>query len=438
MNYRSTMKVNESGRLEIGGCDCAALAEKYGTPLYIMDEDYIRSVCRAFRQTIAQTYGAGNMAYASKAFSCKAIYNVMKQEGTCIDVVSGGEIYTASAAGFDMSKAFFHGNNKTDAELDLAMRAGVGTIVVDAADDAERINEYAKKYGKVQKVLVRVNPGVEAHTHSYIQTAKVDSKFGFAIKSGAAEAAVRQAAGMSNLKFAGVHCHIGSQIFDRSAFALAVDVMTDFIKKLQEDGISVDVLNLGGGFGVHYTEEDPKYNVREYCDYVKLLTQTLSDCVERKGIKKPEFIIEPGRAIVGEAGVTLYTVGAIKDIPGVRKYLAIDGGMTDNIRPALYEAKYEAVLANRANEKPEEVVTIAGKCCESGDIIIKDIALPKVRRGDLLAVFTTGAYCYSMASNYNRNTIPPVVFVRGGKSGYAVRPQTYEDLTRLDAIPDTE
>lgn len=432
------MKVNESGRLEIGGCDCAALAEKYGTPLYIMDEDYIRSVCRAFRQTIAQTYGAGNMAYASKAFSCKAIYNVMKQEGTCIDVVSGGEIYTASAAGFDMSKAFFHGNNKTDAELDLAMRAGVGTIVVDAADDAERINEYAKKYGKVQKVLVRVNPGVEAHTHSYIQTAKVDSKFGFAVKSGAAEAAVRQAAGMSNLKFAGVHCHIGSQIFDRSAFALAVDVMTDFIKKLQEDGISVDVLNLGGGFGVHYTEEDPKYNVGEYCDYVKLLTQTLSDCVERKGIKKPEFIIEPGRAIVGEAGVTLYTVGAIKDIPGVRKYVAIDGGMTDNIRPALYEAKYEAVLANRANEKPEEVVTIAGKCCESGDIIIKDIALPKVRRGDLLAVFTTGAYCYSMASNYNRNTIPPVVFVRGGKSGYAVRPQTYEDLTRLDAIPDTE
>ena len=385
------MKVNESGRLEIGGCDCAALAEKYGTPLYIMDEDYIRSVCRAFRQTIAQTYGAGNMAYASKAFSCKAIYNVMKQEGTCIDVVSGGEIYTASAAGFDMSKAFFHGNNKTDAELDLAMRAGVGTIVVDAADDAERINEYAKKYGKVQKVLVRVNPGVEAHTHSYIQTAKVDSKFGFAVKSGAAEAAVRQAAGMSNLKFSGVHCHIGSQIFDRSAFALAVDVMTDFIKKLQEDGISVDVLNLGGGFGVHYTEEDPKYNVGEYCDYVKLLTQTLSDCVERKGIKKPEFIIEPGRAIVGEAGVTLYTVGAIKDIPGVRKYVAIDGGMTDNIRPALYEAKYEAVLANRANEKPEEVVTIAGKCCESGDIIIKDIALPKVRRGDLLAVFTTGA-----------------------------------------------
>lgn len=438
MNYRSTMKVNDKGHLEIGGCDCVGLAEKYGTPLYIMDEEYVRSVCRAFRQTIAQTYGEGNMAYASKAFSCKAIYNIMKQEGTCIDVVSGGEIYTAASAGFDMSRAFFHGNNKLDGELDLAMQAGVGTIVVDAADDAERINEYAKKYGRVQKVLVRVNPGVEAHTHSYIQTAKVDSKFGFSIKSGAAEKAIKDVASRSNLKFSGVHCHIGSQIFDRSAFALAVDVMTDFIKQLQEDGITVDVLNLGGGFGVHYTEEDPKYNVGEYCDYVKLLTQTLSDCVERKKIKKPVFIIEPGRAIVGEAGVTLYSVGAIKDIEGVRKYVAIDGGITDNIRPALYEAKYEAVLANRANDKPEEVVTIAGKCCESGDIIIKDIKLPKAKRGDLLAVFTTGAYCYSMASNYNRNVIPPVVFVRGGKSGYAVRPQTYEDLARLDVIPDTE
>ena len=428
MNYRKTMKVNDKGHLEIGGCDCVELAEKYGTPLYIMDEEYIRSVCRAFKQTIDDTYGEGNMAYASKAFSCKAIYNVMKEEGACIDVVSGGEIYTAASAGFDMSKAFFHGNNKLDEELELAMQVGVGTMVVDAADDAERINEYAKKYNRVQKVLVRVNPGVEAHTHSYIQTAKVDSKFGFSIKSGAAEDAIKDVMSKSNLKFSGVHCHIGSQIFDRAAFALA----------LQSDGITVDVLNLGGGFGVHYTEEDPKYNVQEYCDYVKLLTRTLSECVERKKINKPQFVIEPGRAVVGEAGITLYTVGAIKDIKGVRKYVAIDGGMTDNIRPALYEAKYEAVLANRADEEPEEVVTIAGKCCESGDIIIKDIKLPKAKRGDLLAVFTTGAYCYSMASNYNRNVIPPVVFVRGGKSGYAVKPQTYEDVARLDVLPVME
>ena len=318
------------------------------------------------------------------------------------------------------------------------MRTGVGTIVIDAADDAERIDALARRFEKVQNVLVRVNPGVEAHTHSYIQTAKVDSKFGFSVSSGAATAAIKDVLSRKNLHFAGLHCHIGSQIFDRSAFALAVDVMTDYMRELAGEGIEVETLNMGGGFGVHYTEEDPKYNVDEYCDYVSLLTRTLCECVERKNLKKPFFVIEPGRAVVGEAGVTLYSVGAVKDIPGVRKYVAVDGGMTDNIRPALYEAKYEAILANRANDEAKEKVSIAGKCCESGDIIIKDICLPEAKRGDLIAVFTTGAYCYSMASNYNRNAVPPVVFVRGGKSGYAVKPQTYEDIARLDAIPQTE
>lgn len=438
MNYRDTMKINAAGHLEIGGCDCVELVRQYGTPLYVMDEEYVRSVCRAFKQTIEKTYGSGNMAYASKAFSCKAIYNVMKQEKTFIDVVSGGEIYTAASVGFDMSGAFFHGNNKTDGELELAMRTGVGTIVIDAADDAERIDALARRFEKVQNVLVRVNPGVEAHTHSYIQTAKVDSKFGFSVSSGAATTAIKDVLSRKSLHFSGLHCHIGSQIFDRSAFALAVDVMTDYMRELAGEGIEVETLNMGGGFGVHYTEEDPKYNVDEYCDYVSLLTRTLCECVERKNLKKPFFVIEPGRAVVGEAGVTLYSVGAVKDIPGVRKYVAVDGGMTDNIRPALYEAKYEAVLANRANDKAKEKVSIAGKCCESGDIIIKDICLPEAKRGDLIAVFTTGAYCYSMASNYNRNAVPPVVFVRGGKSGYAVKPQTYEDIARLDAIPQTE
>lgn len=438
MNYRDTMKINAAGHLEIGGCDCVELVRQYGTPLYVMDEEYIRSVCRAFKQTIEKTYGSGNMAYASKAFSCKAIYNVMKQEKTFIDVVSGGEIYTAASVGFDMSGAFFHGNNKTDGELELAMRTGVGTIVIDAADDAERIDALARRFERVQNVLVRVNPGVEAHTHSYIQTAKVDSKFGFSVSSGAATAAIKDVLSRKSLHFAGLHCHIGSQIFDRSAFALAVDVMTDYMRELAGEGIEVETLNMGGGFGVHYTEEDPKYNVDEYCDYVSLLTRTLCECVERKNLKKPFFVIEPGRAVVGEAGVTLYSVGAVKDIPGVRKYVAVDGGMTDNIRPALYEAKYEAILANRANDEAKEKVSIAGKCCESGDIIIKDICLPEAKRGDLIAVFTTGAYCYSMASNYNRNAVPPVVFVRGGKSGYAVKPQTYEDIARLDAIPQTE
>lgn len=432
MNYRDTMNINAAGHLQIGGADCVELAEKYGTPLYVMDEEYIRSVCRAFKSTIEETYGSGNMAYASKAFSCKAIYNVMKEEGACIDVVSGGEIFTAASVGFDMGKAFFHGNNKTDGELELAMLAGVGTIVVDASDDAERIDAFARRFGKVQDVLVRVNPGVEAHTHSYIQTAKVDSKFGFSVKSGAATEAIKDVLSRKNLRFTGLHCHIGSQIFDRSAFALAVDVMTDYIAQLGALGISVDTLDLGGGFGVHYTEEDPKYNVKEYCEYVSLLTRTLCDCVERKGIKKPYFVIEPGRAVVGEAGITLYTVGAVKDIPGVRKYVAIDGGMTDNIRPALYEAKYEAVLANRAAEEAQEVVTIAGKCCESGDLIGKDMPLQKVEPGDILAVLATGAYNYSMASHYNRIPNPAVVMVKDGTSRLIIKRETPEDLIRCD------
>ena len=436
MNYRDTMKINAAGHLEIGGCDCVELARQYGTPLYVMDEEYIRSVCRAFKQTIEKTYGSGNMAYASKAFSCKAIYNVMKQEKTFIDVVSGGEIYTAASVGFDMSGAFFHGNNKTDGELELAMRTGVGTIVIDAADDAERIDALARRFEKVQNVLVRVNPGVEAHTHSYIQTAKVDSKFGFSVSSGAATAAIKDVLSRKSLHFAGLHCHIGSQIFDRSAFALAVDVMTDYMRELAGEGIEVETLNMGGGFGVHYTEEDPKYNVDEYCDYVSLLTRTLCECVERKNLKKPFFVIEPGRAVVGEAGVTLYTVGAIKDFPGIRKYVAVDGGMFENPRYALYESEYSAVVANRAGEPATETVTLAGKCCESGDIVAKDIPLQHAETGDIVAVFSTGAYNYSMASNYNLNAVPPVVLVDGDRADYIVRPQTYEDLLRNNEVPD--
>lgn len=436
MNYRNTLNVKENGHLQIGGVDCTELAAKYGTPLYVMDEEYIRQVCRAFNDTVKETYGKGGVAYASKAFSCKAIYEVVKQEGMYIDVVSGGEIFTANSVGFDMSKAYFHGNNKTVQEIELALSVGVGTFVVDNFDEADILDEICAQRGIVQKVLIRVNPGVEAHTHSFIQTAKVDSKFGFGIKNGYADQIIDKVRSKKNLYFAGLHCHIGSQIFDKHAFALAVDVVTDYVVTLKNRGIEVDELNFGGGFGVHYSGDDPKYDVKEYCDYVALLTDALELAVLRKKIKKPFFMIEPGRSIVGEAGITLYTVGAIKEIKDIRKYISIDGGMTDNIRPALYDAKYEAVLANRANDKPEEIVSVAGKCCESGDIIVKDIALPRAVRGDLLAVFTTGAYNYSMASNYNRNTLPPVVFVRNGKSAYAVKPQTYEDLIRNDVIAE--
>lgn len=432
MNYRDTMNVNEKGHLQIGGVDAVDLVAKYGTPLYVMDESYIRSVCRAFRETVENTYGEGGVAYASKAFSCKAIYEIAKQENMYIDVVSGGEIYTANFVGFDMKKAYFHGNNKLVSEIRLALEVGIGTFVVDSFDEIDLLDGICAEKGIIQKVLIRVNPGVEAHTHSFIQTAKVDSKFGFGVKNGYADTAVDKIKEKKNLRFAGLHCHIGSQIFDKQAFALAVDVVTDYVVKLKERGIVVDELNFGGGFGVYYSGDDPKYDVKEYCDYVALLTSSLKAAVEKKSIKKPFFMIEPGRSIVGEAGVTLYSVGAIKDIKGIRKYLAVDGGMTDNIRPALYDAKYDAVLANRANEKATEVVSVAGKCCESGDIILKDIALPQAERGDILAVFTTGAYNYSMSSNYNRNFIPPVVFVKEGKSAYAVRPQTYEDIVRND------
>ncbi len=437
MNLRKTLKVNDRGILEIGGCECTELVERYSSPLYVMDEQYIRDVVRAYKKTIETTYGNGNMAYASKAFCCKAIYDIMREEGVCIDVVSGGEIYTAIKSGFDLNNAYFHGNNKLYSELKLAIDNGIGTVVVDNADEADMIDELARACNRVQKVLVRINPGVEAHTHSFIQTAKVDSKFGFSIKNDDALDIIKLLKGKKNIRFAGLHCHIGSQIFDKKAFALAVDVVTDYAAYLAtEEGIEMQELNLGGGFGVHYAEGDPKYNVEEYCDYVKLLTLTLKDCAERKGIAMPKFMIEPGRSIVGEAGITLYKVGAIKDIKGIRKYIAIDGGMTDNIRPALYDAKYEAILANRASEKCDDIVTVAGKCCESGDIILKDVALPKARRGDILAVLTTGAYCYSMSSNYNRNLTPAVVFVKDGKSAVAVKAQTYEDLIRADNALD--
>lgn len=432
MNYRDTMNVNEKGHLQIGGVDTVDLVKKYGTPLYVMDEIYIRQVCRAFRETVENTYGEGGVAYASKAFSCKAVYEIAKQENMYIDVVSGGEIYTANSVGFDMKKAYFHGNNKLVSEIELALETGVGTFVVDSFDEIDLLDAMCGEKAKVQKVLVRVNPGVEAHTHSFIQTAKVDSKFGFGVKNGYADKAIDKILTKKNLRFAGLHCHIGSQIFDKHAFALAVDVVTDYVVKLKERNIIVDELNFGGGFGIYYSGDDPRYDVNEYCDYVELLTSSLKKAVAEKGIKKPFFMIEPGRSIVGEAGVTLYSVGAIKDIEGIRKYLAIDGGMTDNIRPALYEAKYDAVIANRANEKPSEIVTVAGKCCESGDIILKDIALPEAKRGDIIAVFSTGAYNYSMSSNYNRNLVPPVVFVKDGKSAYAVKPQTYEDIIRND------
>lgn len=435
MNLRDTMKI-ENNELIIGGVSATALVKKYGTPLYVMDISYIRNVLRAFKSTIEKDYGNGKVAYASKAFSTAAMYKIISQENACIDIVSGGELFTALSAGFDIKNAYFHGNNKLHSELEFAISNGIGTIVVDNYDEIDTVDALANEKGIVQNVIIRTNPGVEAHTHTFIQTATVDSKFGFNIGSGDATQAIKKILKKKNLAFKGIHYHIGSQIFDTNAFRLAINVGTDYIASLNELGIEVDVLNIGGGFGVHYVEGDPKYSVEEYCNYLKVIIEALNQNIETKKIKKPTLVIEPGRSIVAESGITLYTVGTTKEVSGIIKYVYIDGGMGDNIRPALYQAEYEAILANRADEKPTETVSIAGKYCESSDIIIKGIRLPEAKRGDILAVFSTGAYNYSMALNYNRNPIPAVVMVENGKSAYAVKPQTYEDIARNDVIPE--
>ncbi|MDE6059379.1 MAG: diaminopimelate decarboxylase [Clostridia bacterium] len=439
MNTRDTLKINQRGHLEIGGADSVELANKFGTPLYVFDEMHIRNMMRIYQDTINEAYdGNGLVLYASKAFSCKAIYAIAKQEGIGVDVVSGGELYTAMQAGFPAEKICMHGNNKLKREIEYALDCKVGTIVVDAYSEADMLDEEASKRGMVQEVLIRINPGVEAHTHAYVQTATPDSKFGFSIADGTAEKITAYVLQKKHLRLKGFHCHIGSQIFEKQSFVLAVEKNLAFISAIKKTlGYEAETLNMGGGFGIWYTDEDAKIGVEGYRDYLYALIETVKDGCEKYGLKRPFINIEPGRSIVGEAGITLYTVGAIKEIPGIRKYVAIDGGMFDNPRYALYQSKYTALLANRANEKPCEIVSIAGKCCESGDLIGTNFNLAKAQTGDILAVLSTGAYNYSMASNYNRNLIPPAVLVKDGKAEYIVKPQTYEDLVRNDVIPES-
>jgi len=438
MNERETLCVNQAGHLEIGGADCVDLAARFGTPLYAFDEAYIRQMMRVYRNTIAEEYdGNGLVLYASKAFSCEAIYTIAKQERIGVDVVSGGELYTAICAGFPAEKIYMHGNNKLPHELDEALHYGVGTIVVDAFSEIDLLNELAARHGITQNVLLRINPGVEAHTHAYVQTATPDSKFGFSVVGGAAMAATEQVLSKPNLKLKGYHCHIGSQIFEKQSFVLAAWKCLHFLCEVKRQcGYEADTLNLGGGYGIWYADGDPKIAPNGYRGYLSALIAELKNGAAELGIKPPYLVIEPGRSIVGEAGITLYTVGTVKEIPGIRKYLAIDGGMFDNPRYCLYQSKYTAILANRAAEAPTELVAIAGKCCESGDLIGVDFNLPEAKQGDLIAILSTGAYNYSMASNYNRNLIPPAVLVKDGKAEYIVKPQTYEDLVRNDALPE--
>ena len=438
MNARDTLKINADGHLEIGGADAVELAQRFGTPLYVFDEAHIRKMMNAYKSVIENFYGGnGLVLYASKAFACTAIYAIAKQEEIGVDVVSGGELYTALSAEFPAEKIYMHGNNKLERELAFALDNGVKNIVVDSLREADIIDKLAAERNIVQNVLIRINPGVEAHTHAFVQTARTDSKFGFSVADGRAEQTVKHVLSKSNINLRGFHCHIGSQIFEKQSFVLAAEKVMDFAADIKEKtGFEIKELNLGGGFGVWYNDEDPKFKPEDYVDYVKALIVAIKDKAKKLKLSEPFLLLEPGRSIIAEAGITLYTVGAIKDIAGVKKYVAVDGGMFDNPRYALYQSKYTALLANRAAEPATEKVSIAGKCCESGDLIAMDVALPKANSGDVLAVLTTGAYNYSMASNYNRNFIPPAILVNCGKAEYIIKPQTYEDLTRNDCIPE--
>lgn len=438
MNARDTLKINADGHLEIGGADAVELAQRFGTPLYVFDEAHIRKMMNAYKSVIENFYGGnGLVLYASKAFACTAIYAIAKQEGIGVDVVSGGELYTALSAEFPAEKIYMHGNNKLERELAFALDNGVKNIVVDSLREADILDRLAAERKIVQNVLIRINPGVEAHTHAFVQTARTDSKFGFSVADGTAEQTVKHVLSKSNINLRGFHCHIGSQIFEKQSFVLAAEKVMDFAADIKEKtGFEIKELNLGGGFGVWYNDEDPKFKPEDYVDYVKALIVAIKDKAKKLKLTEPFLLLEPGRSIIAEAGITLYTVGAIKDIAGVKKYVAVDGGMFDNPRYALYQSKYTALLANRAAEPATEKVSIAGKCCESGDLIAVDVALPKANSGDVLAVLTTGAYNYSMASNYNRNFIPPAILVNCDKAEYIIKPQSYEDLTRNDCIPE--
>ncbi|MCM3747346.1 diaminopimelate decarboxylase [Paenibacillus pasadenensis] len=434
MYFHGTSKINDQGRLEIGGCDTKDLAEQFGTPLYIVDEALVRQRAREYVEAFKASGFRFQVAYASKAFSTVAMCAIAEQEGLSLDVVSDGELHTAMQAGFPAERIHFHGNNKTPFEIEMALDAGIGCFVADNFSELQLLNAIAASKGRKANILLRITPGVEAHTHDYISTGQQDSKFGFDLAGGAAFKAVEESLKLDNLVLLGVHSHIGSQIFEVEGFRMAAAKVAEFAVDVRNKlGQVFRVINLGGGFGIRYTSEDSPLPVKEYIGAITdAIRVNFTDAV----YPLPEIWVEPGRSIVGDAGTTLYTVGTNKDIPGVRKYIAVDGGMTDNPRPALYESKYEAVLANRATEPAAETVSVAGKCCESGDMLIWDLQLPKAETGDLLAVFCTGAYNYAMASNYNRIRRPAVVLVKDGQADIAVQRESLEDISRNDLLPE--
>lgn len=423
-------QTNRLGHLEIGGIDTVDLVEKYGTPLYVYDVSMIRENCRSFVNTFKELGVRAQVAYASKAFSSIAMLQVINQENLSLDVVSEGELYTALQAGFPTEKIHLHGNNKSEQELRMAIENNIGCIVVDNFYEIELLDQLLRLHDKEMDVLMRVTPGIESKTHHYIMTGNEDSKFGFSLNNGQANEAFKLLYKHDFMRFKGLHCHLGSQLFETDQFMLANEVLFTRLSKWQtEYGYIPEVLNLGGGFGIRYTGDD---HPLPYHEYVEKIVESVKGHVKKANIPFPEIWIEPGRAIAGNAGITLYTIGSKKHIPEIRDYISVDGGLTDNLRPALYNAKYEAVLANKVNDPIEKDVSVAGKCCESGDMLIWDLPLPIVNSGDILAVFSTGAYGYSMASHYNRLPKPAVIFVENGNDQVVVKRETYIDVVQND------
>lgn len=424
------LNVNEKGHLTIGGCDAIDLAEFYGTPLYVMDESIIRNSCRAYKSLLSKYYGDSyKVIFASKSFNCKEICRIMKDEGMHLDVVSGGELYTALKSNFPTENIYFHGNNKSYEELVMAVENNIGRIVIDNLDEAKMLYEILSDLCSNIDVLLRITPGVESHTHNFIKTGQLDSKFGCSVDTGEAFNVVSKIIGFDRMNFKGLHCHIGSQITDIEPFAYAAEIMMDFAGKLNRmKGIDIEEINMGGGFGIKYLEQD------DCIDYQKCL-EAISEVVKQRSsqfnLKQPCICIEPGRSIVGQAGVTLYKVGNIKKIPGVRTYASVSGGMTDNPRYMMYGSKYKVLNATKMSDICEEV-TISGKCCENGDIIQENVLIPFPERGDTIAVLCTGAYNYSMSSNYNRLPKPAVVMVKGGIHRLIIRRQTFDDVIAQD------
>lgn len=431
MKLFGSMKV-EGNELYVGGVKASALSKEYGTPLYVIDEELVRSNCRRYYNAMKCEERGNRVTYAGKAFINMSMCNLVNEENLYLDVVSGGELYTAYKAGFPLERIYFHGNNKSDYEIDLGVRLGIGRFIVDNIHELEVLNSIAQEYGRVQKVYLRITPGVEAHTHEYIKTGQLDSKFGFPVIGNTVYDAIKRAMELEYIELNGLHCHIGSQIFDLEPFEDTTEIMLNLINDIKETlGYEIKELDLGGGFGIYYTEGDKPKEIEEYCS---VIINKADEICRKLNMNVPILSIEPGRSIVGNAGLTLYTVGAIKEIPNIRKYVSVDGGMSDNIRPALYSANYESLIANRVFDNSKEIVTVAGKCCESGDVLLNSIEMPRMETGDILAIMSTGAYGHSMANNYNRIPKAAVVSVGNGISKVMCKRETYEDLLRNECF----